>query len=115
MIAWLAIGGPLGSFSGKLASVQENDNAAYLPRSAESTKVIDHLVQFQDKQTIPITVVATFPDRLTEADLDAIGSLGEELAAVKFVVDSVSRSDPVGGRQGRAVGVADLAGPTATT
>lgn len=99
VIAWLAIGGPLGSFSGKLASVQENDNAAYLPRSAESTKVIDHLVQFQDKQTIPITVVATFPDRLTEADLDAIGSLGEELAAVKFV-DSVS--DPIPSVDGKA-------------
>lgn len=39
VLIWLAVGGPLGSFQGQLASVAENDNAAFLPTTAESTKV----------------------------------------------------------------------------
>ena len=39
VLIWLAVGGPLGSFQGQLAGVAENDNAAFLPTIAESTKV----------------------------------------------------------------------------
>ena len=37
VLLWLFVGGPLGSFAGRLAEVQKNDNAAFLPKSAEST------------------------------------------------------------------------------
>ena len=51
-------GGPLGSFAGRLAEVQENDNAAFLPQSAESTEVLDaSWSASQDEETIPATVV----------------------------------------------------------
>lgn len=38
-IFWLLFGLAGGQFQGKLSSVQKNDNASYLPKSAESTKV----------------------------------------------------------------------------
>ncbi len=38
-LALFFLGGIGGSYQGKLGSVQKNDNAAYLPGSAESTKV----------------------------------------------------------------------------
>ena len=31
VLVWLVVGGPLGSFAGRLAEVQENDNSAFLP------------------------------------------------------------------------------------
>src|SRR4051812_9381223 len=40
-LLWLGLAGPLGSFSGKLGEVSENDSAAFLPDSAESTRVTE--------------------------------------------------------------------------
>ncbi|WP_240468510.1 MMPL family transporter [Streptomyces dangxiongensis] len=37
---WLAVGGFLGPFAGRLGEVSTNDQAAFLPRSAGSTRVI---------------------------------------------------------------------------
>ena len=39
VLVWIVVGGPLGSFAGRLSEVQTNDNAAFLPQSAESTEV----------------------------------------------------------------------------
>lgn len=89
----------MGAFSGKLASVQQNDNAAYLPRSAESTKVIDELVKFRDSETIPITVVASFPDRLNEDSFAELTDLADQLAEVPLV-ESVG--DPIPSMDGKA-------------
>ena len=40
VLLWIFVGGPLGSFAGRLAEVQEHDNAAFLPQTAESTHVL---------------------------------------------------------------------------
>jgi RND superfamily putative drug exporter len=53
-IAWLVIAGPLGSFSGKLGEVSENDSAAFLPDSAESTQVTELSREFQSERTLPV-------------------------------------------------------------
>jgi putative drug exporter of the RND superfamily len=52
-IALFLLGGAGGSYQGKLSEVQKNDNAAYLPGSAESTKVDKEVQQFDPIQTIP--------------------------------------------------------------
>jgi RND superfamily putative drug exporter len=52
-IALFLLGGTGGSYQGKLSQVQKNDNAAYLPGSAESTKVDKETQQFDPIQTIP--------------------------------------------------------------
>ncbi|MDT0278319.1 MMPL family transporter [Blastococcus goldschmidtiae] len=56
-IAWLAIAGPLGSFSGKLGEVSENDSAAFLPDSAESTQVTELQRQFQTERSLPVILL----------------------------------------------------------
>ena len=49
IIAWLAIGGVSGPVFSKISSVQENDNSAFLPESAESTLASEVIVKFQDQ------------------------------------------------------------------
>ena len=47
------VGGFGGSYQGRLGDVQKNDNAAYLPATAESTRVSNEQEQFSPVQTIP--------------------------------------------------------------
>ncbi len=81
-IVALFLGGLGGSFQGKLAEVQKNDNASYLPGSAESTIVANESAKFLKVETIPGAVV--FPPRQRVdgrrqgrdrpgADLDGVG------------------------------------------
>ena len=46
VIAWFGVTGFFGPLFGKLSSVQENDNSAFLPDSAESTKAVKLLESF---------------------------------------------------------------------
>jgi uncharacterized membrane protein YdfJ with MMPL/SSD domain len=52
-VLWLAIAGFAGPYSGKLADVEKNDNAALLPKTAESTEVNDLQQRFVDQDTTP--------------------------------------------------------------
>ncbi len=53
LLIWLGIGGTLGPYAGKLGEVATNDQAAFLPRSAESTRVVDAQKAFQQDETPP--------------------------------------------------------------
>src|SRR3954468_13123388 len=73
VLLWLGLGGPLGSFNRKLSSVQENDNAAFLPDSAESTRVTALLRDFDTQRTLPaILLWESDGGPLDEAALGAI-------------------------------------------
>ncbi|MEV8355069.1 MMPL family transporter [Streptomyces niveus] len=62
LITWLGIGGTLGPYAGKLGEVATNDQAAFLPRNAESTQVIDAQRAFDQEETLPAVVVWTADD-----------------------------------------------------
>ncbi|WP_030185734.1 MMPL family transporter [Streptomyces violaceorubidus] len=62
LLVWLGIGGTLGPYAGKLGEVATNDQAAFLPRSAESTRVVDARKAFQQDETLPVIVVWTADD-----------------------------------------------------
>ncbi|RBY84093.1 MMPL family transporter [Blastococcus sp. TF02A-30] len=90
-VAWLVIAGPLGSFSGKLGEVSENDSAAFLPDSAESTRVTELQRSFQTERTLPVILLwesedgALAPAVLEEAQQrvdDAVG-IAEDADALK--------------------------------
>ncbi|WP_020138562.1 MMPL family transporter [Streptomyces sp. 351MFTsu5.1] len=69
---WLVAGGALGPFAGRLGEVATNDQAAFLPRSAESTAVIAEQKAFRQQETLPVIVVWTgtaVADRKADADL----------------------------------------------
>ena len=85
VLLWLFVGGPLGSFAGQLASVQENDNAAFLPESAESTEALEVLTEFQEQQTLPVTVVLEREGGLTPQDRQEVEAWQPELAKVDGV------------------------------
>ncbi|MEW1908255.1 MMPL family transporter [Kitasatospora sp. NPDC085895] len=57
VLAWLALGGAFGSFAGRLTEVSTNDRAAFLPQSAESTRVAALEKGFQAQGSLPVIVV----------------------------------------------------------
>ena len=67
-VFWLLFGLAGGSFTGKLTEVQKNDNAAYLPATAESTKVDKAIGAVRTVQTVPGFIVYQRDSGLTEAD-----------------------------------------------
>ncbi|MFE2281580.1 MMPL family transporter [Streptomyces sp. NPDC059454] len=80
LIVWLGVGGTLGPYAGKLGEVATNDQAAFLPQSAESTQVLDAREAFDQSETMPAVVVWTVDgDRVTGAQQaaasDAVGAL----------------------------------------
>jgi len=79
IIAWFAISGVAGPLFGKLSSVQQNDNAGFLPSSAESTKASELATKFtsQDTSILPALVIFTGP-----ADAAGIAAVGEFGVAV---------------------------------
>lgn len=87
LLLWVFVGGPLGGFAGQLSSVQENDNAAFLPQTAESTRALEKLVAFADEETIPAQVVAERQGGLTEVDLAALEGWAPEIQRVAGVAD----------------------------
>ena len=73
-VFWFLFGLAGGSYQGKLSDVQKNDNASWLPKSAESTKVDKEQQDFQQVQTIPGFIVYNRPAGLTAADKAKISS-----------------------------------------
>jgi RND superfamily putative drug exporter len=85
VVVWLAVGGVGGPFAGKLAEVAKNDNASFLPESAEATEV-EHLQQrFSDKQVLPAVVVAERQSGITDDDLRFLAERGAALARVEGI------------------------------
>ncbi|MFE5922064.1 MMPL family transporter [Streptomyces sp. NPDC056468] len=87
LLAWLGIGGTLGPYAGKLGEVATNDQAAFLPQSAESTKVLKAREAFDQSETLPAIVVWTADgDRITAAQQTAatraMGALAGEPGVV---------------------------------
>lgn len=80
IIAWFAISGVSGPLFGKLSSVQQNDNAGFLPSSAESTKASELATKFtsQDTSVLPALVIFTGP--ADAAGVAAVGEFGIALA-----------------------------------
>ncbi|MFF3391731.1 MMPL family transporter [Streptomyces sp. NPDC002669] len=72
LVVWLGVGGALGPYAGKLGEVATNDQAAFLPQSAESTKVLKAREAFDQAETLPAIVVWTADGgRITDAQRSA--------------------------------------------
>jgi RND superfamily putative drug exporter len=84
-IIWLLISSWAGPLAGSLSQVQENDNAAFLPASAESTLVAEEQAKFADSTAIPLLVVISKPDggQFTAADQQAIGAFVQQIPTLQ--------------------------------
>jgi len=82
VIAWFGVTGFFGPLFGKLTTVQENDNSAFLPDSAESTKAVKLLENFAagESTAFPTLVLlegSVGPEVLQQinAHLETVGDL----------------------------------------
>jgi RND superfamily putative drug exporter len=89
-VFWLLFGLTGGSYQAKLADVQKNDSAAYLPASAESTKVDKEAQKFRTIQAVPGFIVYQRASGLTAADKQKIAADAQAFRSVNGVaVDQV--------------------------
>ncbi|WP_210440017.1 MMPL family transporter [Nocardioides xinjiangensis] len=87
LVAAVVLTGVMGGFSTQLTEVQDNEASSWLPESAESTKVLEELSETVDPNDIPTLVVYHRDGGLTEDDLAAMESDGEEIAGLDGVTD----------------------------
>jgi RND superfamily putative drug exporter len=59
LLLWLGAGAVCGPYAGRLGEVSTNDQAAFLPRSAESTRVLDERERFDREESLPAVLVWT--------------------------------------------------------
>jgi RND superfamily putative drug exporter len=79
-VAVFLAGGAGASFQGKLSEVQKNDNAAYLPASAESTQAGNEAAKFSTSQSLPGFLVFQRESGLTAEDRTAIEAVRAKAA-----------------------------------
>ncbi|MFE3736813.1 MMPL family transporter [Streptomyces sp. NPDC059134] len=104
LVVWCGVGGTLGPYAGRLGEVSTNDQAAFLPRSAESTRVIDAQRAFQQQEMVPAIVVWTADGdggRISEEQRRAATDALAALAGTPGVGDAVSPALP--SEDGRAL------------
>ncbi|MGA1145827.1 MAG: MMPL family transporter [Candidatus Nanopelagicales bacterium] len=84
-IIWLLISSWAGPLAGSLSQVQENDNAAFLPASAESTQVAEEQAKFAESTAIPLLVVISKPGggQFTAVDQASIGAFVEQIPGLQ--------------------------------
>lgn len=93
---WLVIGAFGGMAQGRLSDVQENDAAAFLPASAESTRAAELAAGFSDTTTLPaLVVVEAEPpgSALTAEQVGTIQAFAERLPEVAVAGTGGSLAD----------------------
>jgi RND superfamily putative drug exporter len=104
-LLWLGLAGPLGSFSGKLGAVQENDSAAFLPDSAESTRVTELQRGFDTRRTLPVILLWESDEPLPAAAAQEAQGLVDDAVAVAEDAGALAgeASPVIPARDGRAL------------
>ncbi len=105
LLIWLVGAGPLGALSGRLTGLQENDTAAFLPDSAESTRVAELQQGFSPVQAIPAVLLWEGDEPLDEQTVAAIGERIGEAARIAEDAGYLAGepSPPVPSQDGEAV------------
>ncbi|MFG1906323.1 MMPL family transporter [Kribbella sp. NPDC048928] len=82
LIGWLVLGSLGGPSIGKLSEVQQNDNANFLPKQAESTQVANESAKFVDSKALPYFVLIERDTPITPADLAKVQAFAERIPAL---------------------------------
>lgn len=85
--AWLAISSVGGPLVGRLSQVQQNDQASFLPDSAESTQFAHLAKKFQGPAAIPFFVVVSSDAAITPDDQAAVQRYAQRLTDLRLTVD----------------------------
>lgn len=109
VLIWLALAGLGGPTFGKLSGVSTNDQASFLPASAESTEVQDWQKRFTDSGAIPAIVVVEADGTIQKSELGTTyAELGRKLGEVDGVQappegQQTSVAGPIPSEDGKAV------------
>lgn len=101
ILVWLALAGMGGQSVGRLSEVQENDVAAFLPQSAESTRAAELDQGFTDDSVLPALVVveADGGGSLSEQQIGAVQGWAAQLPGVDIgegeTIGDLLVADPV--------------------
>ena len=90
LLVWFglaAVGGPL---VGRLSEVQKNDNASFLPKSAESTEVGKLAAKFSSANTLPYFVVVERQSGLKTSDAGAVKDFITGIPSLPFDIKGYS-------------------------
>jgi RND superfamily putative drug exporter len=87
LIAWWLVGAFAGPLAGKLQDVQKNDNASFLPATAESTEVNNLQAKFAENQSFPVFVLFVHRSGLSDADKQFVTSYSQSITSLPLVDD----------------------------
>jgi RND superfamily putative drug exporter len=100
IVVWLALAGIGGPFFGRVSEVSSNDQASYLPASADATQVADLQAKFSGGDSVPAIVVYQRSSGLTKSDLSSIADDATSIGDLPGVKGDVS--PPVTSKDGKA-------------
>jgi putative drug exporter of the RND superfamily len=103
LVLWIAVVAVAGPLAGKLNGAQKNDAAEWLPKDAESTRVIELAKRFTPSDTFPAVVVYELPGPVTRGDQARAAADAERFAGLDHVGGKVV--GPIPARDGRALEV----------
>ena len=90
ILCWLSAASIGGPYFGKVSEVSSNDLTAYLPESADATRVQEQLVRFNDEDVIPAVVVFTSPEAFTDDAAEDLSDAADDLTRIASVADDIS-------------------------
>ena len=90
ILIWLVAAGIGGPYFGRVDEVSSNDQATYLPATAEATVVQDLQIDFRDSDDIPAIVLFERDGGLTDDDRAFGADIAESLRDFDGVSDGVS-------------------------
>ncbi len=104
LAGWLIVVAIAGPLAGKLGSAEQNDAKAWLPASAESTRVLDVQSRVQSPNVYPAVVVYDRPSGITAADRAQVAADLERFADVSGV-QRAQIAGPIVSQDGKAIQV----------
>lgn len=90
LFAWFGLAGVGGPLVGRLSEVQKNDNASFLPKSAESTEVGRLAAKFSSSNALPYFVVIERATGLKPSDSGAVKDFIAGIPSLPFEIKGYS-------------------------
>ncbi|KRE90197.1 MMPL family transporter [Arthrobacter sp. Soil764] len=84
VLTWLGLAGVGGPTFGRLEEVSSNDQASFLPASAEATEAQDWQAKFRDSDEVPGIIVIEKNEAFTPAQLGELATLKTSLEELKL-------------------------------
>ena len=94
ILLWTVMAGVGGPYFGRVSEVSSNEQAAYLPATADATVVSKKLEGFRTEGVIPAVVVFTDSDGTIEPDLPAIQTALDSLGVEEGLAEPASPALP---------------------